>query len=59
MNPRLGSLRLIGVWPPSHPNLREDPKRTELDARFRALESEEGEDDVNDELAALKAKLGG
>ncbi|UCF48257.1 MAG: PspA/IM30 family protein [Myxococcales bacterium] len=40
-------------------HLLEDPKRTELDARFRALESEEGEDDVNDELAALKAKLGG
>jgi phage shock protein A len=39
--------------------LLEDPKRTELDARFRALESEDGEDDVNDELAALKAKLGG
>jgi phage shock protein A len=40
-------------------HLLEDPKRTELDARFRALESEEGEEDVNDELAALKAKLGG
>ncbi len=40
-------------------HLLEDPKRTELDARCRALESEEGEDDVNDELAALKAKLGG
>lgn len=37
----------------------EDPKRHDLDARFRALESEEGEDDVDDELAALKAKLGG
>jgi len=39
--------------------LLEDPKRTELDARFRALESEDSDDDVNDELAALKAKLGG
>jgi phage shock protein A len=39
--------------------LLEDPKTAELDARFRALESEEGEDEVNDELAALKAKLGG
>jgi phage shock protein A len=35
----------------------EDPKRNELDARFRSLESEEGEDEVEDELAALKAKL--
>ena len=40
-------------------NLLEDPKRTELDARFRALESEENEDGIEDELAALKAKLGG
>jgi phage shock protein A len=39
--------------------LLEDPKRSELDAKFRSLESEEGEEDVNDELAALKAKLGG
>lgn len=37
----------------------EDPKRTELDARFKALESEEGGDEVEDELAALKAKLRG
>jgi phage shock protein A len=37
----------------------DDPKRKNLDARFRALESEEGEEDVDDELAALKAKLGG
>jgi phage shock protein A len=36
----------------------EDPKQAELDARFRALESSDGEDDVDDELAALKAKLG-
>jgi phage shock protein A len=39
--------------------LLEDPKNAELDARFRALESEEGNDEVDDELAALKAKLGG
>jgi len=39
--------------------LLEDPKSAELDARFRALESEEGDDEVDDELAALKAKLGG
>jgi len=37
----------------------EDPKRAAMDARFRDLESEEAEDDVDDELAALKAKLGG
>ncbi|MFW2390111.1 MAG: PspA/IM30 family protein [Polyangiales bacterium] len=37
----------------------DDPERKGLDARFRALESEEGEEDVDDELAALKAKLGG
>ncbi len=37
----------------------ENPKREAMDARFRALESEEGVDDVDDELAALKAKLGG
>ncbi len=37
----------------------ENPKREVMDARFRALESEEGVDDVDDELAALKAKLGG
>lgn len=37
----------------------EDPKRADLDVRFRALESEDAEDDVEDELAALKSKLGG
>ncbi len=37
----------------------DDPKRAQMDERFRALESEEGEEDVDDELAALKAKLGG
>lgn len=40
-------------------DLLEDPKRTEVEARFRALEAEEGQDEVEDELAALKAKLGG
>jgi phage shock protein A len=40
-------------------HLLEDPRRAELDARFKALESEEGEDHIEDELAALKAKLGG
>jgi len=39
--------------------LLEDPERAELDTKFRSLESEEGEEDVNDELAALKAKLRG
>jgi phage shock protein A len=39
--------------------LLEDPKRAELDAKFRALESEQGENGIDDELAALKAKLGG
>ena len=37
----------------------DDPKRAAMDARFRALGSQEGEDDVDDELAALKSKLGG
>jgi phage shock protein A len=37
----------------------DDPKRAQMDERFRALQSEEGEEDVDDELAALKAKLGG
>ncbi len=40
-------------------DLLEDPKRTQLDARFRALESEQNDDGVEDELAALKAKLKG
>ncbi len=39
--------------------LLDDPKRAEVDARFRALESEGHDDVVEDELAALKAKLGG
>jgi len=39
--------------------LLEDPRRAELDAKFRALESEQGESGIDDELAALKAKLGG
>jgi phage shock protein A len=37
----------------------DDPKRNDLDARFRALESEDVQDDVEDELAQLKAKLSG
>lgn len=40
-------------------DLLEDSKRAEVDARFRALQTEVGENDVNDELAALKAKLRG
>lgn len=36
----------------------ENPKQAELDARFRGLESNDGDDGVEDELAALKAKLG-
>jgi phage shock protein A len=40
-------------------HLLEDPKRQELDARFRELESERADDGIEDELAALKAKLGG
>jgi phage shock protein A len=39
--------------------LLEDPARAELDARLRALGTDEGDYDVNDELAALKAKLNG
>jgi len=39
--------------------LLDDPKRAELDARFRALESEQGDERIDDELASLKAKLGG
>lgn len=40
-------------------DLLEDPKRTDLDARFRELESEQSDDGIEDELASLKAKLGG
>jgi phage shock protein A len=39
--------------------LLEDPKRADVDARFRALETDEKDEDIEDELAALKAKLGG
>ncbi len=39
--------------------LLEDPKRAEVDARFRDLETNENDEDIEDELAALKAKLGG
>jgi len=35
----------------------EDPKRADVDARFRALEKERGSTEVEDELAALKSKL--
>ncbi len=38
-------------------HLLEDPKRVDLDARFDALEREQGDDGIEDELAALKAKL--
>lgn len=37
----------------------DDPRRSELDARLRALGSDEADGDVEDELAALKAKLNG
>lgn len=40
-------------------HLLEDPKRQELDERFRELESERTDGGIEDELAALKAKLGG
>jgi phage shock protein A len=40
-------------------HLLDDPKRTELDARFRELGSEQVDDDIEDELASLKAKLDG
>ncbi len=39
--------------------LLDDPKQADLDARFRSLESTDAKDDVEDELAALKAKLSG
>jgi phage shock protein A len=37
----------------------DDPRRSELDARLRALGTDEADGDVEDELAALKAKLNG
>jgi phage shock protein A len=40
-------------------HLLDDPKRTELDARFRELDSEQRDDGIEDELASLKAKLRG
>ena len=40
-------------------HLLDEPNRAELDARFKALESQESEDGIEDELAALKAKLRG
>lgn len=39
--------------------LLDDPKRAQVDARFRDLETNENDEDIEDELAALKAKLGG
>lgn len=39
--------------------LLEPPGRAELDSRFRELEAQEGDEGIEDELAALKAKLGG
>jgi phage shock protein A len=35
----------------------DDPKRADLDARFAALEDDAGDDAIEDQLAALKAKL--
>jgi phage shock protein A len=40
-------------------NVLDDPKRTEVDAKFRALEKQTAGGAVEDELAALKAKLDG
>jgi len=37
----------------------DDPKRADVDARFRDLERRSGSSGVDDELAALKKKLGG
>jgi len=37
--------------------LLEEPSRARLDARFEALKAEHGEEGIEDELAALKAKL--
>jgi phage shock protein A len=39
-------------------NVLEDPKRADVDARFRALEKQTKGGAVEDELAALKSKLG-
>lgn len=40
-------------------NVLDDPKRADVDAKFRALEKDNKGGVVEDELAALKAKLGG
>jgi len=40
-------------------NVLEDPKRHEVDAKFRALEKRVGSSEVEDELSALKKKLEG
>lgn len=37
----------------------EDPKRANVDARFRELENQKKDDGIEDELSALKKKLGG
>ena len=37
----------------------EDPARVDVDARFRELEKRAGSGAVDDQLAALKKKLGG
>lgn len=40
-------------------NVLDDPKRAEVDAKFRRLEKDRGADQVEDQLAALKKKLEG
>ncbi len=40
-------------------NVLDDPKRSEVDAKFRALEKQSAGGAVEDELAALKSKLDG
>jgi phage shock protein A len=40
-------------------DLLDDPKRAQLEARFQELEVDQGDDDIEDELATLKAKLDG
>lgn len=39
--------------------LLEDPRRSEVEAKFRALQTDANQEEVEDELAALKAELGG
>lgn len=40
-------------------NVLDDPRRAELDSRFRELESDKADDSIEDELSELKKKLGG